>query len=59
VEQAKKRNVAGVRYAFDILFELLDRFDNADDRMVFFADEGGSWMLASTGSKCCLHGFAF
>jgi hypothetical protein len=45
VEQAKKRNVAGVRCAFDILFELLDRFDDADDRMVFFADEGGSWMV--------------
>jgi hypothetical protein len=45
VKQAKKRNVAGVRCAFDILFELLDRFDNADDRMVFFADEGGSWMV--------------
>ncbi len=45
VEHAKKRNVAGVRRAFDILFELLDRFDDADDRMVFFADEGGSWMV--------------
>jgi hypothetical protein len=45
VEQAKKRNVARVRCAFDILFELLDRFDDADDRMVFFADEGGSWMV--------------
>jgi hypothetical protein len=45
VEQSKKRNVAGVRCAFDILFELLDRFDDADDRMVFFADEGGSWMV--------------
>lgn len=45
VEQAKRRNVAGVRCAFDILFELLDRFDGADDRMVFFADEGGSWMV--------------
>ncbi len=45
VEQAKKRNVAGVRCAFDILFELLDRFDDADDMMVFFADEGGSWMV--------------
>ena len=45
VVQAKKRNVAGVRCAFDILFELLDRFDDADDRMVFLADEGGSWMV--------------
>ena len=45
VEQAKKRNMAGVRLAFDILFELLDRFDDGDDRMVFFADEGGSWMV--------------
>jgi hypothetical protein len=45
VEQAKKRNLAGVRCAFDILFELLDRFEDADDRMVFFADEGGSWMV--------------
>jgi hypothetical protein len=45
VEHSRKRNVAGVRCAFDILFELLDRFDDADDRMVFFADEGGSWMV--------------
>ena len=45
VEQSKKRNLAGVRCAFDILFDLLDRFDGADDRMVFFADEGGSWMV--------------
>lgn len=45
VEQAKKRKVAAARRAFDILFELLDRFDDADDRMVFFADEGGSWMV--------------
>ena len=45
VEESKKRNVANVRRAFDILFDLLDRFDDADDRMVFFADEGGSWMV--------------
>jgi hypothetical protein len=45
VEHSQKRNVAGVRGAFDILFELLDRFDDADDRMVFFADERGSWMV--------------
>jgi len=43
--ETKKRNVADVRRAFDILFELLDRFDDADNRMVFFADEGGSWMV--------------
>ena len=45
VEESKKRNVANVRRAFDILFDLLDRFDDADDRMVFFADEGGAWMV--------------
>ena len=45
VEESKKRNVANVRRAFNILFDLLDRFDDADDRMVFFADEGGSWMV--------------
>ena len=44
-EQSKKRNVAGVRRAFDILFELLDRFDDGDNRIVFFADEGGAWMV--------------
>jgi hypothetical protein len=37
--------IAGVRRAFDILFELLGRFDDGDDRMVFFADEGRSWMV--------------
>jgi hypothetical protein len=45
VAQSKKRNVSSLRRAFDILFDLLDRFDDADDRMVFFADEGGSWMV--------------
>ena len=45
MEQSKKQNLAGVRSAFNILFELLDRFDGADDKMVFFADEGGSWMV--------------
>ena len=39
------KSMAGVRCAFDILFKLLDRFDDANDRMVFFADEGGSWMV--------------
>ena len=37
--------MAGVRCAFDLLFKLLDRFDDADDRMVFFADEGGTWKV--------------
>ena len=45
VEQSKKRNGSNLRRAFDILFDLLNRFDDADDRMVFFADEGGSWMV--------------
>ncbi len=59
VEQATKQNMANVHWAFDILFELLDRFEDADHRMDFFADEGGRGWLASTGSKCFLEGFAF
>lgn len=34
-----------VRGAFDILFDLLDRVDEGQDDVVFFADEGGSWQV--------------
>jgi hypothetical protein len=45
VTQSKKLNAVVARQAFDILFSLLDRFDQGDDKMIFFADEGGSWMI--------------
>lgn len=46
VKQSKRQSLASLRSSFEILFDLLDRFDDADDRMVFFADEGGSWMVS-------------
>jgi hypothetical protein len=40
---AKKRPDSEAREAFDILFGLLRRIDEAHDEIVFFADEGGSY----------------
>lgn len=34
-----------VRGAFEVLFDLLDRVDEGQDDVVFFADEGGSWQV--------------
>lgn len=34
-----------VRTAFELLFSLLRRIDEAPDRIVFFADEPGSWQI--------------
>lgn len=34
-----------VRRAFELLFELLRRIDENPDRVVFFADEAGSWQV--------------
>lgn len=36
---------ASVRAAFEILFSLLRRIDEAHDDVVYFADEAGSWQL--------------
>lgn len=36
---------ASVREAFEVLFRLLRRIDEAHDDVVFFADEAGSWQL--------------
>src|ERR1700722_8237331 len=38
-----------VREAFELLFALLRRLDMDPDSVVFFADEGGSWQVVSTG----------
>jgi hypothetical protein len=36
---------ATVREAFEVLFRLLRRIDEAQDDVVFFADEAGSWQV--------------
>jgi len=36
---------ASVREAFEVLFRLLRRIDEAHDDVVYFADEAGSWQL--------------
>ena len=36
---------ASVREAFEVLFRLLRRIDEAPDDVVYFADEAGSWQL--------------
>jgi hypothetical protein len=45
VKQAQKGNEAETRQAFGILFGLLDRLDEGRDDIVFFADEGGAWLV--------------
>lgn len=45
VKQARKGNPAETCPAFDILFGLLDRLDEGRDDVVFFADEGGAWVV--------------
>jgi len=41
--EAKKGKPSDVRESFDILFGLLDRIDEGNDDVIFFADEGGSY----------------
>lgn len=45
VKLAPKGPPATVREAFDVLFGLLRLIDEDPDRIVFFADEGGSWQV--------------
>lgn len=45
VTQAQKGNAADTCQAFGILFGLLDRLDEGRDDIVFFADEGGAWLV--------------
>jgi len=42
---AAKGPRAPVRKAFDLLFALLRRIDEDPDKVVFFADEAGSWQV--------------
>ncbi len=45
VRQAEQARRAGVRQAFELLFDLLCRIDDDPDQILFFADEGGSWQV--------------
>jgi hypothetical protein len=47
VKQARKGNPVETCRAFDILFGLLDRLDEGRDDVVFFADEGGAWVVGA------------
>lgn len=42
---------AAVRTAMDLLFELLEEIDTGSDRIIFFADEGGSWQVGIDTDK--------
>lgn len=46
VAEEKMMAPAELRDAFDILFGLLDRIDQGNHDVVFFADEGGAWQVA-------------
>jgi hypothetical protein len=43
---------ASVREAFEVLFRLLRRIDEAPDDVVYFADEAGSWQLGVNNGEC-------
>lgn len=45
VKAAKKAPGAEVCKGFEVLFDLLRRMAHGDPEMLFFADEGGSWLL--------------
>lgn len=45
VAHASKGAEAETREAFDVLFALLRHVDEGNDDIVFFADEGGSWLV--------------
>jgi len=45
VAEARQGDLVAVRNALDILLTLLRAVDKTDDEIVFFADEGGVWIL--------------
>lgn len=51
VELEQRRDSIGVLPAFDILFGLLDHIDEGQDDILFFADEGGAWVVGVDWNK--------
>jgi hypothetical protein len=45
IQATKKGPRSTVREAFELLMDLLRHIDDADDDVLFFADEGGSWAI--------------
>jgi cell division septum initiation protein DivIVA len=45
VAQVEKGDLQSAYQAFEIIFDLLDRIDDGNDEILFFADEGGSWAV--------------
>jgi hypothetical protein len=45
LKEASKGDPVEVRTAMDLLFALLDRIDEGQDDIVFFADEAGAWQV--------------
>jgi len=50
-EQVSRGGRAEMREAFEILFGLLRRIDEGTDDILFFADEGGSWLVVVAWEK--------
>ena len=50
-EQVSRGRHAEMREAFEILFGLLRRIDEGTDDILFFADEGGSWLVVVAWEK--------
>ena len=50
-EQVARGRHAEMREAFELLFGLLRRIDEDTDDILFFADEGGSWLVAVAWEK--------
>ena len=51
VEQVSRGGYAEMREALEILFGLLRRIDEGTDDILFFADEGGSWLVVVAWEK--------
>jgi len=56
VTQASKGDAAEIREAIEIILGVLRYIDECHDDVIFFADEGGSWQVGSTGRRCCRRG---
>jgi hypothetical protein len=45
IRAAKTEPRAAVRQSFELLFDLLGKIDQCEDEILFFAGEGGSWII--------------
>lgn len=51
IDASTKEAPLEVRKAFELIFAMLAEIDDGNDRIVFFADEGGSWQVGVNWSR--------